>query len=68
MSLTKAGVTDYEEEIKHFFNDLNVSAEIYYDDIVATVNGFSGNFVGYYMDCHRVYTPLCMHTHKWNLY
>ena len=69
MSLTKAFVIDHEEEIKHFFVDFNLSAEIYYDDVVATVNGFSGDFVGYYWDCHdQVYTPWCMHTHKWSLY
>ena len=45
MSLTKAYVTDYEAEIKHFLTYFNLSAEIYYDDLVATVNGFSGNIV-----------------------
>ena len=56
---------DYEEEIKHLFVNFNLSAEIYYDDVVATVNGFSGNFVGYYWDCHdQVYIRLgaCIHT------
>ena len=43
MSLTNAYVTDYEAEIKHFLTYFNLSAEIYYDDLVATVNGFSGN-------------------------
>ena len=54
---------DYEEEIKHLFVNFNLSAEIYYDDIVATVNGFSGNFVGYYWDCHdQVYTLVHAYT------
>ena len=64
MSLTKAFVIDYEEEIKHLFDNFNLSDEIYYDDVVATVNGFSGNFVGYYWDCHdQVYIHLgaCIH-------
>jgi len=42
-------VTDYEAEIKHFLTYFNLSAEIFYDDLVATVNGFSGNCVAYYI-------------------
>ena len=49
MSLTNAFVTDYEAEIKHFLTYFNLSAEIFYDDLVATVNGFSGNCVAYYI-------------------
>ena len=65
MSLTKAFVIDHEEEIKHFFVNFNLSAEIYYDDVVATVNGFSGNFVGYYTGTvmiKYIHLGACIHT------